>query len=117
MKQLICCRSTSPLRHIVLRNIVIYITFHRQRGLSGLAEVPVDSQKVVLSSQLACDGVIFHLEHYLRPNKKISVRLKKALYGCVQSTMLWLGHFLMTLDHKAAYLNVQMKGAPVDMLT
>jgi hypothetical protein len=26
---------------------------------------------------------------YLRPDRKIAVRLKKALYGCIQSAVLW----------------------------
>jgi hypothetical protein len=28
-------------------------------------------------------------EQYLRPDGKIAVRLKKAMYGCVQSGVLW----------------------------
>jgi hypothetical protein len=35
---------------------------------------------------------------YLRPDKKIAVRLKKALYGCVQSAVLWYNELTSTLE-------------------
>ena len=34
---------------------------------------------------------------FVRPNGKIYVRLKKALYGCVQSTVLWPNELTSTL--------------------
>jgi Reverse transcriptase (RNA-dependent DNA polymerase) len=37
-------------------------------------------------------------EQYLRPDGKIAVRLKKALYGCVQSAVLWYEELASTLQ-------------------
>jgi hypothetical protein len=35
---------------------------------------------------------------FLRPDKKILVRLKKALYGCIQSAVLWYNELALTLE-------------------
>lgn len=35
---------------------------------------------------------------FVRPDKKIAVRLKKALYGCVQSAILWYNELTATLE-------------------
>jgi hypothetical protein len=35
---------------------------------------------------------------FLRPDKKIAVKLKKALYGCVQSAVLWYNELTSTLE-------------------
>ena len=35
---------------------------------------------------------------YVRTDKKITVRLKKALYGCIQSAVLWYNELASTLD-------------------
>ena len=37
-------------------------------------------------------------EQYVRPDKKITVRLKKALYGCIQSAVLWYNELASTLE-------------------
>ena len=35
---------------------------------------------------------------FVRPDKKIAVKLKKALYGCIQSAVLWYGELSSTLE-------------------
>ena len=35
---------------------------------------------------------------YLRPDKKIAVKLKKALYGCIQSAVLWFNELSSTIE-------------------
>ena len=42
---------------------------------------------------------------YLRADKNIAVRLKKALYGCVQSAMLWYEELTSTLQEMGLIRN------------
>jgi hypothetical protein len=37
-------------------------------------------------------------KRFLRPDRKIAVKLKKALYGCIQSAVLWYQELATTLD-------------------
>jgi hypothetical protein len=46
---------------------------------------------------------------YLRPDRKIAVRLKKALYGCIQSAVLWYNELSSTIE------SMGFKKNPYDM--
>ena len=48
-------------------------------------------------AEILC-GIDLKYCQYLRPDKKIAVRLKKALYGCVQSAVLWYNELTSTLE-------------------
>jgi Reverse transcriptase (RNA-dependent DNA polymerase) len=44
-------------------------------------------------------------KRFLRPNKKIAAKLKKALYGCIQSAVLWYQELASTLDGMGLHPN------------
>jgi hypothetical protein len=48
-------------------------------------------------AEILCD-IDNSYRKYVRADKKIAVRLKKALYGCVQSAMLWYNELTATLE-------------------
>ena len=48
-------------------------------------------------AEILCD-IDPKYQNFLRADKKIAVRLKKALYGCVQSAMLWYEELTSTLE-------------------
>jgi Reverse transcriptase (RNA-dependent DNA polymerase) len=43
---------------------------------------------------------------FLRPDKKIAVRLKKALYGCLQSALLWYNELSSTIERMGFQKNL-----------
>ena len=47
--------------------------------------------------EILCDIDVSYRK-FIRADKKIAVRLKKALYGCVQSAMLWYNELSATLE-------------------
>ena len=48
-------------------------------------------------AEILC-GIDIKYEKYVRKDRKIAVRLKKALYGCVQSAVLWYNELTSTLE-------------------
>ena len=48
-------------------------------------------------AEMLCN-IDFKYSKFLRPDKKIAVKLKKALYGCIQSAVLWYNELTSTLE-------------------
>ena len=58
---------------------------------------PVEMMLSPEVAEILC-GIDTKYLQFLRPDKKIAVRLKKALYGCVQSAVLWYNELTSTLE-------------------
>ena len=70
---------------------------HTAAYLNATMEGPI--VEVMLSaevSEMLCK-INLSDRQYMRKNGKIYVRLKKALYGCVQSAVLWYNELKITL--------------------
>ena len=83
---------------------------------------PVEMMLSQEVTELLCD-IDPNNRQFVRPNGKIYVRLKKALYGCVQSAVLWYNELKSTLVTMGLTENVydvcsftRLRGQSVDRI-
>jgi hypothetical protein len=108
---------SSPTASLTSVFITSLIAAHEQRHVvtvdiaGAYLNASIDTQEVLMKIDPLMSAIVCKLDpnfvHYLSDNGSLVVRLKKALYGCIESAQLWHKHLSNTLTEYGFIANDQ----------